>query len=140
MSGIDRLFDGMRAASTGLAAERIRIDIIADNIANSQTTSTPEGGAFRRRIVSFEPIERRDEDGGSGVRVASVSRDWQTPMEVVRDPSHPDANAEGMVEYPNINSVREMADLMTAIRSYESNLKSQEVFMRMAQSALDLIR
>jgi flagellar basal-body rod protein FlgC len=61
-------------------------------------------------------------------------------MEMIHDPSHPDANEEGMVEYPNVNGVREMADLMTAIRAYEANLKAQEVFARMAQRALEMIR
>jgi flagellar basal-body rod protein FlgC len=143
MTGIDKLFGGLRAASSGLAAERVRIDVIADNIANAQTTHTSGGGAYRRRIVSFEPI--RQEIAGKtvfagGVRVSSVTTDYTTPMEMINDPTHPDANSEGMVEFPNVNSVREMADLMTAIRSYEANLKSQEVFSRMAQRALDMVR
>ena len=143
MPGIDSLFDSLRAASSGLAAERVRIDTIAGNIANANTTRTAEGGAFRRRIVSFMPIERQLENGGTvgaGVRVSSVTRDYTTPMTTIKDPSHPDADADGYVQFPNVNSVREMADMMTAIRSYEANLKSQEVFLRMAQSALEMIR
>ena len=143
MTGIDNLFTGLRAASSGLAAERIRIDVISDNIANSGTTHTPGGGAYRRKVVSFEPIRQMLTDGGvigGGVRVSSVTQDFTTPMEQVNDPSHPDANEAGMVEFPNVNSVREMADLMTAIRAYEANLKAQEVFSRMAQRALDMIR
>lgn len=142
MSGIDGLFSGLRTASSGLTAERVRIDVIADNIANSQTTRTADGGAYRRRIVHFEPLVRQrggDEVGG-GVRVSKISRDTATPMEMIHDPGHPDANEAGMVEYPNVNSIREMADLMTAIRSYEANLKSQELFMRMAQRALEMMR
>ena len=143
MTGIDRLFSGLRAASSGLAAERVRIDVIANNIANAGTTHTAAGGAYRRRIVSFEPI-RQELDGkgmsGGGVRVSSITTDYQTPMEMHFDESHPDANADGYVEYPNVNSVREMADLMTAIRAYEANLKAQEVFSRMAQRALEMIR
>lgn len=134
MSGIDALFSGLRTASSGLAAERVRIDVIADNIANAQTTRVPGGGAFRRRVVHLEPSP------GGGVRVSRVTADRTTPMELIHDPSHPDANEAGMVEYPNVNSVREMADLMSAVRAYEANLKSQEIYLRMAQRALEMIR
>ena len=143
MSGIDKFFSGMRTASSALSAERVRIDVIANNIANSQVTDTPEGGAFRRRIVSFRPIEQKVEGekvSGGGVYVSDISSDYVTPMELIHEPDHPDADEEGMVEYPNVNSVREMADMMTAIRSYEANLKAQEVFMRMAQRSLEMLR
>lgn len=143
MTGIDKLFSGMRAASSGLAAERVRIDVIAENLANAGTTRTSSGGAYRRKIVSFEPLRQQLEGSrmtGGGVRVSAVAQDFATPMEMIHDPSHPDANEEGMVEYPNVNGVREMADLMTAIRAYEANLKAQEVFTRMAQRALEMIR
>ncbi len=143
MSGIDSLFSGLRTASSGLAAERVRIDTIADNISNAQTTHTPDGGAFRRKVVHFEPIPQTVRNGrarGGGVRIRHVARDMSTPMEMIHDPGHPDANEAGMVEFPNVNSVREMADLMTAVRAYEANLKSQEIFMRMAQRALEMIR
>ena len=143
MSGIDKIFSGMRTASSALSAERVRIDVIANNIANSQITNTPEGGAFRRRIVSFSPIEQKvegDKVSGGGVYVSDITSDFVTPMELIHEPDHPDANEDGMVEYPNVNSVREMADMMTAIRSYEANLKAQEVFMRMAQRSLEMLR
>ena len=143
MTSLDSLFSGLRTSASGLSAERTRIDVITDNIANSQTTMTPEGGAFRRRIVNFHPVEQTYRDGrvaGGGVRVSSIERDFVTPMEQIHDPSHPNANDAGVVELPNINPVREMADLMTAVRAYEANLKSQEIFMRMAQRAIDLVR
>lgn len=143
MSGIPRLFSGLRAASSGLTAERIRIDVIAHNIANAQTTRTPQGGPFRRQIVHLEPVQQDVRDGratGGGVRVARVVADEATPFELVHDPGHPDANADGMVELPNVDAVREMADLMTAVRAYEANLKSQEIFLRMAQRALEMVR
>ena len=143
MSGIGNIFSGMRTASSGLSAERARIDVIANNIANSQVTRTPGGGAFRRKIVSFKPLPQEVVNGrlqGGGVYVSSITPDYVTQMELLNEPEHPDANAEGIVEYPNINSVREMADMMTAIRAYEANLKAQEVFMRMAQRSLDLLR
>jgi len=139
MDQLGNLFSGMRAAATGLNAERTRIDTIASNIANAQTTRTPEGGPYRRKVVSFAPIMRLAESGGmeaAGVEVTGISDDMQTPFEPVFDPGHPDANAEGFVFMPNVNTTREMADLITAVRAYEANLGVQESFMKMAERAL----
>lgn len=141
MNGLDRLFSGLRAASSGLSAERLRIDVIADNIANSQTTRTDSGGPFRRRVAQFEPILLQIEGNrasGGGVRVTGVLEDFKSPMERIQDPGHPDADAEGMVELPNVNTIREMADLMTSMRAYEANLSVQQNFIRMAERALQL--
>jgi flagellar basal-body rod protein FlgC len=141
MSGIDPLFAGMRASSSGLAAERVRIDVIAKNIANAQTTHTPEGGPYRRQVVSFAPILERAESGRrevTGVRVESVAPDRATPFERVFDPDHPDADATGWLAMPNVNTTTEMVDLITATRSYEANLTAQELFIAMAERALRL--
>jgi flagellar basal-body rod protein FlgC len=141
MNGLSKLFSGMRAAATGLSAERARIDVIAKNIANARVTSTPEGGPYRRQIVHFEPILQRLGDGGfetTGVRVSKISGDLRTPFERVYDPSHADANADGFVFFPNVNATREMADLITAVRAYEANLSVQESFLQMAERALRL--
>ncbi|MEM7309980.1 MAG: flagellar basal body rod protein FlgC [Planctomycetota bacterium] len=142
MSGIDRLFSGMRASSTGLAAERTRIDVIAENIANARTTRTPGGGPYRRKMVRFEPILR--EVGGdsraAGVRAAGIESDYQTPFDVVHDPGHPDRDAEGFVRFPNVSTVMEMTDLITAMRAYEANLTVQQNFMQMAERALQVAR
>jgi len=141
MEQLGNLFSGMRAAASGLNAERTRIDVIASNIANAQTTRTPEGGPYRRKLVNFEPIMRRAESGlmeSSGVKVTSVTEDMRTPLEPVFDPGHPDANSEGFVYMPNVNTTREMADLITAVRAYEANLSVQESFMKMAERALRL--
>lgn len=143
MSGLDRLFTGMRASSSGLSAERTRIDVIAENIANANTTRMPNGGPYRRKVVHFEPLLEREgakHVARGGVRVTGVHTDTTTPTELVFDPSHPDADADGMVEMPNVNTVREMADLITAMRAYESNLAAQENFVRMAERALQLLR
>jgi len=143
MDGIGKLFSGMRAAASGLAAERIRIDVIARNIANAETTRTPEGGPYVRQVVSFEPLLERAADGraqAAGVRVASVEPDRSTPMERVFDPQHPDADAHGFVLLPNVNTTQEMADLITAMRAYEANLSVQESFVRMAERALRLVQ
>jgi flagellar basal-body rod protein FlgC len=141
MSGIGDLFTGMRAASTGLSAERVRIDVIAQNIANANTTRTSAGGPYRRKLVHFEPILLRATDGSirpSGVRVSEISEDRKTPFERIYDPSHPDADSKGWVRMPNVNATREMADLITAVRAYEANLSVQETFVQMAERALRL--
>ena len=141
--GIKGLFSGMRASASGLAAERVRIDVIARNIANSQVTRTPDGGPYRRQVVHFAPILEKLADGRvveSGVRVSGVHDDMSTPFEVIHDPGHPDADSSGNVRYPNVHATREMADLITAMRAYEANLSAQESFLRMAERALRLMQ
>jgi flagellar basal-body rod protein FlgC len=141
MSGIDRLFSGMRASSSGLAAERVRIDTVAKNIANANTTHTPEGGPYRRQVVHFAPLLERAAHGArevKGVKVTSVGGDFTTPMERIFDPKHPDADAGGWVSMPNVNTTTEMVDLITATRSYEANMTAQEMFVSMAERALRL--
>jgi len=143
MEGIERLFTGMRISSTGLVAERSRVDVIAENIANARTTRSPEGGAYRRKLVVFEPLLRTDADGNEsvlGLARPRVIEDMRTPLERILDPGHPDADADGMVEYPNVNTILEMTDLVTAMRAYEANLTAQESFVRMAERALQLSR
>jgi len=142
MEGIDRFFSGLRISSTGLLAERARIDVIAENIANARTTRTSDGGPYRRKMVVFEPLledalGRASLDGGVTSRVV---QDMSTPFERVMDPGHPDADAEGMVAYPNVDTVMEMAELISAIRAYEANVTAQENFIRMAERALELAR
>lgn len=141
MNGIERLFSGMRVSSSGLLAERTRIDVIAENIANARTTRTPGGGPYRRKMVVFEPLlDEALEEGVRGVSRPRVIEDVNTPFERVLDPSHPDADADGMVELPNVDTVLEMADLITAVRAYEANVTAQENFVRMAERALEILR
>ena len=143
MNGIQNLFSGMRTSASGLSAERTRIDVIAENIANARTTRTPEGGPYRRKVVMFEPILQEalaGQESHAGVNVANIVPDMSTAFERVLDPGHPDADADGFVEYPNVNTVLEMADLITAMRAYEANLTAQENFVRMAERALELAR
>ncbi len=143
MSGLEQLFSGFRAAASGMTAERTRIDVIARNIANARTTRTPEGGPYRRQVVEFEPILERLSDGTTlmaGVRVAAIRDDETTPFEEVYDPTHPDADANHIVRYPNVNTTREMADLIMAMRAYEANLEAQRNFVEMAERALRLAR
>lgn len=138
----DSLFQGMRASATALSAERVRVDVISSNIANAQTTSR-ESGPYLRRQVQFEPILHRLANGDEepvGVRVSRVEIDRSTPTERIHDPSHPNADANGWVEMPNVNVTREMADLIAAMRAYDANLRAQEGFVQMAERALQLAR
>lgn len=143
MSGINQLFSGMRASSSALSAERTRIDVISKNIANAESTRMPDGsGPYRRQVVSFTPLLERALDGSSsaaGVRVGSITPDTVTPFQVLHDPGHKDADPRtGDVLMPNVNVVSEMADLILAMRSYESNLNAQDNFVKMAERALRL--
>jgi flagellar basal-body rod protein FlgC len=138
---MENLFSGMRISASGLTAERKRIDVIAENIANARTTRTPEGGPYRRKVVVFEPLLQRMMNGSTmarGVEATDVLRDFTTDFERVLDPGHPDADADGFVAYPNVNTVLEMSDLITALRAYEANITAQENFVRMAERALRL--
>ena len=139
MEGIGKLFSGFQSAASGLAAERARVDVIARNLANAQTTSTPEGGPYRRQVVRFEPLLARASNGqleARGVRVAGVEEDTATPFQRIFDPTHPDADEQGFVSLPNVNTAMEMADLITAMRAYEANAVMQETFVQMAERAL----
>jgi len=133
-------------SATALRAERLRLDVIASNLANATTTETAEGGPYRRRNVIFAATTLDSEfgdtlaslsaeDGRRGVRVSGVVED-QSPPRLVFDPGHPDANAEGYVAYPNVNPVTELVDLMSATRAYEANVQAVTATRRMAESAL----
>ena len=144
MTAVNDPFRGFRIASSGLAAERTRINVIASNLANAHTTRMPGSDGpspYQRQVAHFEPILERHagEVTPMGVRVSQVANDQDTPFEEINDPSHPDA-VNGVVKYPNVNATKEMADLITAMRSYEANLKAQESFVRMAERALRIAR
>ena len=143
------LFLGIDASASGLTAERLRMDVIANNIANANTTRTEGGGAYHRRFVVFEPRTREprsfeetlkravglSNQAGEGVRAISIMEDTtQGPM--VYDPGHPDANADGYVEKPNVNIVTEMVDMITAQRAYEANATAITASKAMASKAL----
>jgi flagellar basal-body rod protein FlgC len=143
MSGLDKLFSGMRATSLGLSAERVRMDTIAQNIANARTTKTADGGPYRRQMVRFEPVIQHDEAGNisaMGVRAAEIVKDYATPMDRIYNPASPDAGPDGYVEMPNVSATAEMADLVTSMRAYEANISAQENFTRMAERALQIAR
>jgi len=140
------MFGAINAAASGLSAERLRMDVISNNIANVNTTRTAEGGPYRRQVVVFEPragnmafsqVLSEHIDAGQGVRAVGIIKD-ESPLRKVYDPNHPDANNEGYVEMPNINIVSEMVDMITATRAYEANVTAVNAAKNMALKALEI--
>jgi len=151
------MFNTINIASTGLSAQRLKMDVISNNIANAATTRTTEGdGPYKRRRVVLQPINLRAKwnspvypfgirpGEGKGVRVVKVERDDTTPVRLVYDPGHPDAikigPKKGYVEYPNINPVTEMVDMISASRSYEANAQMINGFKSMFRAAMQIGR
>jgi flagellar basal-body rod protein FlgC len=131
-------------SASGLRAQRLRMDVIAANLANAQSTRSPEGGPYRRRDVVLEALpegERFDDllgvASGAAVRVSRVVTD-QRPPRVVFDPGHPDADARGYVALPNVNVVSEMVDMMAASRAYEANVAAVNATKRVLEAALSI--
>ena len=147
------MFMGIDTAASGLTAERLRMDVISNNLANSNTTRTEQGGAYKRHYVVFAPRERQPmsfeqtlmkavgarQNTGEGVRAVAILQDpEQGPL--VYDPGHPDANAEGYVEKPNVNIVSEMVDMITAHRAYEANTTRINSAKAMVNKVLEIGR
>lgn len=139
------MFDAIDAAASGLTAERLRMDVISNNIANANTTRTAEGGPYRRQIVLFEPrsgqsfsqVLEKELEPGLGVKVSGIAKD-NSPTRRVYDPNHPDADRTGYVEMPNVNIVSEMVDMITATRAYEANVTAVNAAKSMALKALEI--
>ena len=142
----------LKTAGSALTAQRLRMDVIASNLANSEATSTPEGGPYKRERVVFGPVLRDSLNKLSsspdaiasgatpgGVEVKGIVQDDEDPR-MVYDPTHPDANADGFVAYPNVDMVTEMTDMLSASRSYEANITIVNVAKSMAQKALEIGR
>jgi flagellar basal-body rod protein FlgC len=126
------LMSPLRISASGLAAQHQRMEAIATNIANAETTRTPDGGPYQRQVVSLAPAL-----DGLGVRVAGVQRDT-TQGQLVYDPGHPDADPSGYVRYPNVSVPTETVDLMVARRAYEANVTVFQVAKAMLRRALDI--
>lgn len=139
------LFHSFDVSASGLTAQRLRMDAIANNLANVNTTRTERGGPYRRQMPIFASrylAEAMREQGGfrgAGVRVLGIVEDSDPPR-LVYDPAHPDANAEGYVEMPNVNVVTEMVDMIGASRAYEANIAALNAFKGMATKALEIGR
>ncbi len=149
------MFDSLNISASGLTSQRLRMDVIADNIANATTTRTSEGGPYIRKRVVMAPINGRTfwqsplvpygirKGMGQGVRVTSVEKD-KNPVRLVYDPQHPDAIKTGpkmgYVEMPNVNVVTEMTDLISASRAYEANVAIINGSKQMFNKALEIGR
>jgi len=134
-------FDIMSISATGLTAQRLRIDVIADNIANAETTRTPRGEPYRRKIPIFAEYLEMARAGYKlrGVKVVRIEED-PSPFRLVYDPSHPDADQNGYVRMPNVNVLKEMVDLISAQRAYEANVAAINATKSMVNAALDIGR
>lgn len=143
------ILSGMRVSSSGMAAQRMRMNTISSNLANINTTRTPEGGPYRRKDVVFESIPDAKSFGEvlmsqpqrdiARVQVTDVNVDRKAPL-MKYEPDHPDANEEGYVAYPNINLMEEMANMIQATRAYEANVSAMNMTKDMAMTSLELGR
>ena len=142
------LFQSFDISASGMTAERFRTDIIAQNIANVNTTRTEDGTPYRRKVVTFAekrstPFQEMFEEQyrnfkGTGVKVTSVKEDTTSDYIMEYDPSHPDADENGYVSYPNVNIVTEMTNLIDASRGYEANATAFEASTAIAQAGIQI--
>lgn len=153
------LFDTIDIAATGLTAERLRMDVVAGNLANAQTTRGADGQPYRRREVVLQeaapsgasfgaalagalaggPRAATSGPAANGVQVAGIVED-DAPQRRIYDPGHPDADAEGYVTLPNVNPVTEMVDLISASRAYEANVTAMQSAKMLFSRTLELLR
>jgi len=138
------VFSAMEVAASGLSAERTRMNTVASNLANARTTRTAAGGPYKRLDPVFEAVGldestgvMANQGGVSKVKVARIQEDTRQGM-MVYEPGHPDANAQGYVEYPNVNAVEEMVNMITASRAYEAGVTTIDTVKAMGRSALDI--
>jgi flagellar basal-body rod protein FlgC len=149
-------FGALDISASGLSAERLRMDVTAENLANAQTTRGPNGGPYRRKEVVLQTAQQDGfqtalasavgtvpGSGGSqtagGVQVSGIAEDSSAPR-MIYDPGHPDANAQGYVAMPNVNPVTEMVDLISSSRTYEANVTAMQTAKSMFSKTFDLLR
>ena len=143
------MFDSFNINASGLTAQRYRMDVIAENVANANTTRTKDGTPYVRKVVTFAekdsqtPFSRVMNDSldrytGQGVKVTGVYEDKVSEMNMVYDPSHPDADENGYVTYPNVNIITEMTNLIDATRAYEANATAFNASKSMALKGLEI--
>jgi flagellar basal-body rod protein FlgC len=143
------LFSAMDVSSSALAAERTRMNLISSNLANANTTRTAEGGPYKRKDAVFaatplkqqfsDALARAGREGLKTVQVVEIREDMLPPR-LQYDPAHPDADAKGYVALPNVNVIEEMADMISATRSYEANITAAQAAKSMAMKTLELGR
>ncbi|MDI6728947.1 MAG: flagellar basal body rod protein FlgC [Thermodesulfovibrionales bacterium] len=131
------MFMPLKVSATALEAQKIRMNVIASNIANVNSTRTPEGGPYRKKDVVFESY--MFDESSVGVNIPKIVEDGR-PFKMVYDPSHPDANKDGYVSYPNINTIEETVNLISATRAYEANLTLINSYKEMFMKTLDITK
>ncbi|MCL2082083.1 MAG: flagellar basal body rod protein FlgC [Oscillospiraceae bacterium] len=145
-------FKSMDLSASALSAQRFRMDVISQNVANEDTTRTANGEPYRRRVVVFEEKNQQimfsdwlarfkstsSLESGNGVRAVRVEEDMTSDFKMVYDPEHPDAGDDGYVRYPNVDRERELTDMMAAVRSYEANVTALNNFKNIAMKALEI--
>ena len=147
------MFSAFNVCASGMTAQRLRMDIISENVANAQTTRTEDGTPYVRKLVTFQAKgEDRYSDFhkvlrgasaayvGQGVKVTSIEEDKESEMKMVYDPSHPDADENGYVTFPNVNIITEMTNLIDASRAYEANSTAFNASKSMALQGLNLAK
>lgn len=148
------LMGSLNVSASGMSAQRTRMDIISQNIANVNTTRDENGDVYRRQTVVFAEkndsnfesiltamqtgISRKPDPLGDGVKITGIAEDHVTPMKMVYDPAHPDADADGYVTMPNVNTVTEMTNLIDATRSFEANVTAFNATKNMALKGLEI--
>lgn len=137
-------FSATDISASGLTAERMRMEVVANNLANVHTTRSKDGGPYRRQQVLFQAaygdaVERNNGGHYRGVNVVGIQPDNSEFIKLY-NPGHPDATEDGFVLMPNISTANEMVDLMTASRAYEANLKALQSFRQITENALSLLR
>ena len=136
------LFSAANISASGMTAERMRMETVANNIANANSTRSADGGPYRRKQLVFSSLVDNDATGTSsfrGVQVVAKESD-QSPFPELYSPGHPDADERGILQMPNVQLPNEMVDLITASRSYEANLKALTSFKDMIEQTLTLLR
>lgn len=144
------IFNAFNINASGMTAQRYRMDTISENVANANTTRTEDGTPYRRKVVTFEERGAKagtfssflgsasDRFKGQGVRVGKVTEDNWTQMNLVYDPSHPDADENGYVTYPDVNIITEMTNLIDASRAYEANATAFSASKSIAMKGLEM--
>jgi flagellar basal-body rod protein FlgC len=140
------LFAALQVSASGMQAQRTRAEMLVENMANAETTRTPEGGPYRRKDVVFSSELQESpfsavfqNELATGVTVADITQDNSAP-DMRYLPSHPDANSEGYVAFPKMNPAEEMADLLNTTRSYEANIAAMTAVKDMITHSIDLLR
>jgi len=131
------IFDSLQASSSGMSAQRLRMNLISKNLANIDTTRTPEGGPYRRKEAHFAS---KESDGSfQNILETRILEDTRPPI-LKYDPSHPDADLRGYLRMPNINVIEEMANMISASRNFEANVTAVKTAKHMAGRAIDIGR